>query len=66
MLHAWYHARPDKPLKGRQSRHYYDLVKLFEAGIGGRLALGEDPQAVQFAKQHVLGPGVCQFHDGVR
>jgi len=36
ILHAWYHARPDKPLKGRQSRHYYDLVKLFEAGIGPR------------------------------
>jgi hypothetical protein len=36
ILHAWYHAKPDKPLKGRQSRHYYDLVKLFEAGIGLR------------------------------
>ena len=34
ILHAWYHTRPDKPLRGRQSRHYYDLVKLFEAGIG--------------------------------
>lgn len=39
ILHAWYHARPDKPLKDRQSRHYYDIVKLFEAGIGPR-ALG--------------------------
>lgn len=36
ILHAWYHTRPDKPLRGRQSRHYYDLVKLFEAGIGVR------------------------------
>ena len=36
ILHAWYHAKPDKPLKDRQSRHYYDLVKLFEAGIGPR------------------------------
>jgi len=36
ILHAWYHARPDKPLRGRQSRHYYDLVKLVEAGIGAR------------------------------
>jgi hypothetical protein len=39
ILHAWYHARPDKPLKDRQSRHYYDIVKLFESGIGPR-ALG--------------------------
>ena len=36
ILHAWHHARPDKPLRDRQSRHYYDLVKLFEAGIGAR------------------------------
>ena len=36
ILHAWYHANPDKPLRDRQSRHYYDLVKLFEAGVGGR------------------------------
>ena len=36
ILHAWYHARPDKPLRDRQSRHYYDLVKLYEAGIGAR------------------------------
>jgi hypothetical protein len=36
ILHAWHHARPDKPLRDRQSRHYYDLVKLYEAGIGPR------------------------------
>lgn len=36
ILHAWYHARPDKPLRDRQSRHYYDLVKLYEAGFGAR------------------------------
>ena len=36
ILHAWYHAKPDKPLRDRQCRHYYDLVKLFEAGIGPR------------------------------
>jgi hypothetical protein len=36
ILHAWYHAKPEKPLRDRQSRHYYDLVKLFEAGIGPR------------------------------
>ncbi len=36
ILHAWYHAKPDKLLRDRQSRHYYDLVKLQEAGIGAR------------------------------
>ena len=36
ILHAWFYARPNKPLKDRQSRHFYDLVKLFEAGIGAR------------------------------
>jgi hypothetical protein len=36
ILHAWYHAKPDKPLRDRQSRHYYDLVKLYEVGIGAR------------------------------
>ena len=36
ILHTWYHAKPDKPFRDRQSRHYYDLVKLYEAGIGAR------------------------------
>ena len=36
ILHAWFHAKPDKRLRDHQSRHYYDLVKLYEAGIGAR------------------------------
>lgn len=34
ILHACFHQREDKPLGPRQSRHYYDVVKLYEKGIG--------------------------------
>ena len=34
ILHAWYHALPQKVLRDRQSRHYYDLVRMYENGIG--------------------------------
>lgn len=34
LLHAWHHTPPDKPFRDRQSRHYYDVVRLFEKGIG--------------------------------
>jgi hypothetical protein len=34
ILHAWYHHPQGKALPERQSRHYYDLVKLYEKGIG--------------------------------
>lgn len=34
LLHAWHHAPADKPFRDRQSRHYYDVVCLYEKGIG--------------------------------
>ncbi len=34
ILHAWHHAPANKILRDRQSRHYYDLVRLYEHGIG--------------------------------
>ena len=34
VLHSWYHAPPGKVLRDRQSRHYYDVVRLYEHGIG--------------------------------
>ena len=34
VLHTWYHAPDDKPFRDRQSRHYYDVVRLYEKGIG--------------------------------
>jgi hypothetical protein len=34
VLHASCHCPEGKPLRERQSRHFYDVVQLFEAGIG--------------------------------
>jgi hypothetical protein len=34
ILHAWHHAPAGKVLRDRQSRHYYDLVRMYEHGIG--------------------------------
>ena len=34
ILHSWYHAAPDRPLRDRQSRHYYDVFKLFQSPLG--------------------------------
>ncbi len=34
ILHSWYHAAPDRPLRNRQSRHYYDVFKLFQSPLG--------------------------------
>ncbi|MCL2825471.1 MAG: nucleotidyl transferase AbiEii/AbiGii toxin family protein, partial [Polyangiaceae bacterium] len=34
ILHMWYHAPADKSLRDRQSRHYYDLVRMYQHGIG--------------------------------
>jgi hypothetical protein len=34
VLHACCHCPEGKPLKERQSRHFYDVVRLYETGIG--------------------------------
>jgi hypothetical protein len=34
VLHTWYHAPADKKFRDRQSRHYYDLVRLYEHEAG--------------------------------
>lgn len=34
ILHAWCHAPADKAFRDRQSRHYYDLVRLYEHESG--------------------------------
>lgn len=36
ILHKWYHAPKDKPFRDRLSRHYYDVVRLIENGVGKR------------------------------
>ncbi len=34
ILHMWHHAPADKKFRDRQSRHYYDVVRLYEHGLG--------------------------------
>jgi hypothetical protein len=34
VLHACHHCPAGKPLRDRQSRHYYDVARLYETGIG--------------------------------
>ncbi|SRR5579875_1672862 len=34
LLHAWHHAPADKPFRDGQSRHYYDVVRMYEKGFG--------------------------------
>jgi hypothetical protein len=36
LLHKWHHCPEAKPLPEKQSRHYYDVVKLFRLGVGAR------------------------------
>ena len=42
ILHMWHHAGPDKRLADRQSRHYYDLVQLYDCGIGKTALAGTE------------------------
>lgn len=34
VLHMWHHAPMDKKFRDRQSRHYYDVVRLYEHDLG--------------------------------
>ena len=34
LLHKWYHAAEDRRFPDRQSRHYYDLYRLYKSSIG--------------------------------
>lgn len=36
ILHSWYHAEQSRPLRDRQSRHYFDVYKLYQSPIGAR------------------------------
>lgn len=33
ILHSWYHAGPEHPLRERQSRHYYDMFMLARSAV---------------------------------
>jgi hypothetical protein len=34
LLHMWHHAPADKKFRDRQSRHYYDVVRLYQHPVG--------------------------------
>ncbi|WP_083670646.1 nucleotidyl transferase AbiEii/AbiGii toxin family protein [Singulisphaera sp. GP187] len=34
VLHMWHHAPAEKKFRDRQSRHYYDVVRLYEHALG--------------------------------
>jgi hypothetical protein len=34
LLHMWYHAPANKKFRDRQSRHYYDVVRLYQHELG--------------------------------
>jgi hypothetical protein len=40
ILHMWHHAGADRKLRDRQSRHYYDVVRMYEQQAG-KQALGD-------------------------
>ena len=50
ILHRWHHAGPDRPLRDRQSRHYFDVYKLYQSEIGQR-ALA-NPDLLRSVAQH--------------
>jgi len=49
ILHAWYHAPAEKVLRDRQSRHYYDVSRMYEHGIG-RKAMKDTSLLIAVAK----------------
>ncbi|MFO0807554.1 MAG: nucleotidyl transferase AbiEii/AbiGii toxin family protein [Gemmataceae bacterium] len=51
ILHKWHHAASDKPFGERVSRHYYDVVRLYEQGHGAR-AIGQ-PELLAAVSGHM-------------
>lgn len=50
ILHLWHHAPVGKDFKDRLSRHYYDLARLYETGIGA--AALSDPALLLAVAEH--------------
>jgi hypothetical protein len=50
VLHACHHAPVSRPLRARQSRHYYGVARLYEAGIG-KAAL-QEPDLLRVVAAH--------------
>jgi hypothetical protein len=50
ILHMWHHAPADKKFRDRQSRHYYDVVRLYQHGLG--IAAVKDIDLLQKVARH--------------
>lgn len=50
ILHSWYHAGADRPLRDRQSRHFYDVFKLFQSPLGRKAVA--DLELLRSVAQH--------------
>ena len=49
VLHMWHHAPVDKKFRDRQSRHYYDVVRLYEHELG-KAAIGDTELLLKVAR----------------
>ena len=66
ILHMWYHAEPGKKLGDRQSRHYYDVARLYERGIGEKALNDLDLlRAVSRHKTVFFARAWAKFHEAV-
>lgn len=54
ILHGWCHAEPERKLKDRLSRHYYDVARLWEAGIGPEVLSGDGELLRAVARHHAV------------
>jgi Nucleotidyl transferase AbiEii toxin, Type IV TA system len=66
ILHMWFHAGADKKLSDRQSRHYYDVVRLYQSGIGQRAL--QDLELLTAVSRHkmVFFPRAwAKFHEAI-
>jgi hypothetical protein len=64
VLHAWHHAPAEKVLRDRQSRHYYDVVRLYENGLG-KTAMKDTGLLEQVAKHKTVfyAAGWARYHE---
>ena len=65
ILHMWFHANADKKLSDRQSRHYYDVVRLYQSGIGQRLQDLELLKAVSRHKMVFFARAWARFDEAI-
>ena len=57
VLHMWHHAPAEKKFRDRQSRHYYDVVRLYEHELGKAAVRDTDSAAEGRPAQGSVLPG---------